>query len=242
MTSQTDRNPVMSDKTATDYSAEWEFIKADLEQIEIEDDCPVDNLVSEKQQRLLVASLYSDLRDRQPFLAAANVGLFYGKSIPPLVPDVLLSFGIAIPEDWSEKENRSYFTWNFGKLPEVAIEIVSNAVGNELGNKLNLYESAGVGYYVVFDPLQFLTQEKLQVFARGATHYHKLQEPWLAEIDLGLRLWEGEFEGKLETWLRWCRRDGTILRTGDERAEIERERADRLGQKLRELGIDPDTL
>ncbi|MCY6488699.1 hypothetical protein [Leptolyngbya sp. GGD] len=41
-----------------------------------EDDTPVDNLQSEKQQRLLVEPLYSAKPIPSPFLAAANVGLF----------------------------------------------------------------------------------------------------------------------------------------------------------------------
>jgi hypothetical protein len=39
-----------------------------------EDDTPVDNFPSAKQQRLLVSSLYSFL-ELQPFLTEANVGI-----------------------------------------------------------------------------------------------------------------------------------------------------------------------
>ena len=57
---------------------------------------------------------------------------------------------------------------------------------------------------------------------------------------MGLTLWDGTFEGQQQTWLRWCDREGEILRTGDERAENERQRAERLAQLLRERGINID--
>ncbi|WP_269086014.1 hypothetical protein [Chroogloeocystis siderophila] len=39
---------------------------------------------------------------------------------------------------------------------------------------------------------------------------------------------------------RWCDRDGSLIATGDERAETERQRAERLAEILRSQGIDPD--
>lgn len=108
----------------------------DISHLVTEDDTPVDNLISEKQQRLLTASLYSSFSGDVPFIAMANVGLFYGIEQPALVPDVLLSLNVENPQDWSKKENRSYFIWEFGKPPDAVIEIVSNKVGNELGSKL----------------------------------------------------------------------------------------------------------
>ena len=50
------------------------FYIPDANQLITEDDTPVDNFVSEKQQRLLVSSIYSSFHN-QTFLAAANVGI-----------------------------------------------------------------------------------------------------------------------------------------------------------------------
>ena len=47
----------------------------------------MDNIFSEKQQRLLTEPLYSGGLDR-PFAAMANVGVFYQTHQPPLVPDM----------------------------------------------------------------------------------------------------------------------------------------------------------
>jgi hypothetical protein len=64
-----------------------------------EDDTPVDNLASEKQQRLLVGSLYSSLQN-QIFLAAANVGVYHTYGEPAIVPDVFVSFDVQTPQNW----------------------------------------------------------------------------------------------------------------------------------------------
>ena len=90
-----------------------------------EDDTTVDNLASAKQQRLLVGSLYSSLQN-QVFLAEANVSVYHTYGEPPIVPDVFISFDVQIPENWWEKQNRSYLVWNFGKFPELVLETVSN--------------------------------------------------------------------------------------------------------------------
>ena len=60
----------------------------DMGHIITEDDTAVDNVFSEKQQRLLVEPLYSSWQPGKPFFAAANVGVFYAIRQPPLVPDM----------------------------------------------------------------------------------------------------------------------------------------------------------
>ena len=104
----------------------------DISHLVIEDDTPVDNFQSEEQQRLLVEPLYSSKVLPTPFLAAANVGLFYKLKGDPIVPDILLSLGVQRADDLSQRQNRSYFVWEFGKVPEVCVEIVSNQEGDEL--------------------------------------------------------------------------------------------------------------
>ncbi len=62
------------------------FYIPDADKLITEDDTPIGNFASEKQQRLLVGSLYSSLQ-KQPFLAAANVGVYYTDLKPAIVPD-----------------------------------------------------------------------------------------------------------------------------------------------------------
>src|SRR5689334_13423236 len=110
-----------------------------------EDDTPVDNVYSEKQQRLLTEPLYSSWSGpdgRGKFVAMANVGLFYSDTKPAIVPDGLLSVGVEAPDDMWPREHRSYFIRKYGKSPEVVIEVVSNREGKELDDKPRIYAEA----------------------------------------------------------------------------------------------------
>lgn len=172
------------------------------------------------------------------------------------MPDVFLSLNVQVPQDWHQKEHRSYFFWEFGKPPEVVIEIVSNKEGNELGSKLRDYTQIGVTYYVVYDPLQQLGETLLRVYGLREAHYVELSEPWLEQVGLGLTLWQGKFEDIEDVWLRWRDRSGNVILTGAERAEQaesrlqgteslleqERKRSERLAEQLRALGVEPDRL
>lgn len=238
------------------------FYIPDANQLVTEDDTPVDNFASAKQQRLLVSSLYSSLQN-QIFLGESNVGIYHIYKKPPIVPDVFLSLDVQLPENWWEKQNRCYLVWEFGNSPEVVIEIVSNKIGDELGDKLKTYEHMRVSYYIVYDPNQQLGEKQLRIYQLIGRRYIETSETWLEQVELGLTLWSGEFEGRQDTWLRWCYQDGTVLPTGDERAqtaeqlaqtaeqqaEDERQqkeqalsRAEILAEKLREMGINPDNL
>ncbi len=179
----------------------------DLSHIVIDDDRAMVNLFSERQMRLLVESLYTSWPgsgDDRNFIAMANVGVFAHLYAPPLVPNVLISTDVPLPPDLSKKEQRAYFVWEYGKPPDIVVEIVSNKVGGELGDKLLDYARMGVGYYVVYDPQRYISQEPLRIFTRQGLRFAEVTERWLAQTELGLMLWEGEYEGTHGVWLRWC--------------------------------------
>ena len=95
-------------------------LSVDVEALVTEDDTPVDNMPSEKQQRLLTEPLYSSWAGPgagRRFLAAANVGVFAEARNPAIVPDVFLSLDVQVAADWWDKRHRSYFVWEFGKPP-----------------------------------------------------------------------------------------------------------------------------
>ena len=244
-----------------------------MQTIVTEDDTPLDNLFSAIQARLLIESLYaswSHPRFGRRFIANGNVGVFYAFRQPPVVPDVFLSLDVVLPANLMKKTNRSYFIWEYGKPPDLVVEIVSNAEGGEerVDDKLGIYAQMRVGRYVVYDPGQQTGAELLRVYALSHGQLVRTEERWFEELGLGVVLWQGVYEGSEETWLRWCDRDGAIIPTGEERAEAERiraeaereraeaeharaeaeriraeaerERAERLAAKLRAAGIDPD--
>jgi len=231
----------------------------DISDLVTEDDTPVDNFFSAELQRLLVETLYSSWAqtcDRK-FVADANVGIFSAIKRPPIVPDMFLSLDVEVDRDFRQKSNRSYFVWEMGKPPDVAIEVVSNQFGNELGSKLREYAAIGVSYYAVFDPFAQLGDRLLRVFGLHEGRYQEMSPVlgnnaqalfWLEQVELGLLVKSGEYEGKQDTWLRWCDRNGEIYLAGRELAKQaeallnqERQKSERLAEQLKKLGIEPDS-
>lgn len=254
-------------------SSSWLASTPNIEHLVTEDDTPVDNLPSEKQQRLLTEPLYSSWTGPgagRTFLAAANVGIFYLARNPAIVPDVFLSLDVEVAQEWWQKEHRSYFLWEFGKPPEVAIEIVSNTEGGEDGEKRQKYARMRISYYVIYDPLRQVLPDVLTVYRLSGFAYERQASTQFPDLQLGLTLWEGPYEGKHDTWLRWTDEHGVVIPTGKERADqaevqvgqahqraeqerLEKEQAfqqlaqarqhaERLAALLRQLGHEPPPL
>jgi len=236
-----------------------------------ETDEPLDNLFSEKQMRLLTEALYASWNPGRPFWVAANVGMYEALNAKAVVPDVFLSLDTT-SEQAKEFGSKCYFFWDHGKPPEVVIEIVSNADGGELERKLQRYAKLHVDHYVVFDPFAYLSSEPIQAYVlTGGVYQKRPGADFFATVEgLQLRRWTGVYEGQNETWLRWADQGGTLIATGTERANAEAKRADAeskranaesdranaesdrartesaradaFAARLRELGIDPESL
>jgi hypothetical protein len=209
----------------------------------------------------------SPLFAERGFLADSNVGVFATIYKGAIVPDVFLSLDVDLPPNFHEKRYRSYFIWEYGKPPDVVIEIISDLRGGELGKKMAEYARMRVPYYVIFDPARHFKTVPLRFFKLDLSAYEERASAWFPDVGIGLALWEGTYEGVPGIWLRWCHQDGTVIPTSaeyaeqerqraeqaDERAEQERqraeqaderaeqanERAERLRAQLRALGVEP---
>ncbi len=229
----------------------WDFDEL-VERLVTEDDEPVDNIFSAKHQRLLTETLYSSWKPlpdeehpNQPrsFFADSNIGIFFSVHEPPLVPDVFISLDVTAPEDLYVKTGRSYMLWEYGKVPEVVVEIVSNKEGGELDRKLKTYARKGIHYYIVFDPLRLLSEDALRVYEPGLLNNYRRREDFrLPDVGLGLTFWQGAFEGTTAEWLRWTDENGDLLLTGAERAADAENHTALLAEKLRQLGVDPNQI
>ncbi|MBE9125147.1 MULTISPECIES: Uma2 family endonuclease [unclassified Coleofasciculus] len=140
-------------------------------------------------------------------------------------------------------------TWQKMFNPFVVVELLSPETEREdLGEHLEelhpdptkweVYEQIlHIPYYVVFDG----KSDRLRVFQFAGNCYTELElrEPrvWMNDIQLGLGLWQGVYQGLERLWLRWYKADGRWILTPEER---EQEHARRLAQQLRDLGIEPD--
>ncbi len=212
-----------------------------VEHLATENNMPVDNWFSEKQQRLLTAPLYDSWQgpsDDRPFLVAANVGIFYAVRKPPLVPNVFLSVDARPPADWWAKPRRSYFTWEFGGyiIPRVVIDIVSDARSVDFAAKFDLYAWPRIPYCVIFDPKDQMQKGMLRAYELKPLRTYVERSPdILPGACLGLRLWQGVFEGQEDTWLRWQDESGALIPTGAERAAQEKDRAERAESRAERL-------
>ena len=206
----------------------------DYDTIVVHADAPLRSIYCERQARLLTGTLHDSWAGPHrggDFLAFAGVGLYYALREPPLVPDVTVCQGLRLG-DLVEKCNNSYFLWEHGIRPDVVIEIVADARGGELAHKRERCQLIGATYYVVWDPFRILGDQRLHAFALHATGY-QVTGPAFPSIGLGVSEWHGLVEGAEERWLRWSNLDGRLIPTAAERA-------DRLAEKLRSLGVDPD--
>ena len=208
-------------------------LEPDLSHLVTEDDEPVDNRFSERQQRLLPHLLFSSWPQGKPFEALSDVGLFYALDEPAVAPDFMLSVGVKPRPLTSDTKDRSYLIWVYGKPPDLCIEVVSNLKGRELGEKMELYARIRVTYYVVYDPFLLLGDRKVRAFCLNGGRYTEIlvTDPfYLDELGLGLTLWDGVIEDTEGCWLRFVDKEGRMLLTGEEalvqeRARVERERA-----------------
>jgi hypothetical protein len=82
-------------------------------------------------------------------------------------------------------------------------------------------------------------------------NFHQMSKGrfWIPELELFLGIWPGERLCQTMNWLRWWDSDGNLLLWSSEKAEQERQRAEQehqraelLAAKLRELGIDPNSI
>ena len=127
----------------------------DYDTLVTEDHKPVERIFIEKLYRLLADPLYASWPgpgEGRPFLVLVNVGWFYQRKTPAVVPDCLLSLDVTCPADLQVKEGHSYYQWDMGKQPDVVVEIVSDRTGGEESYKKGLYARLGVPYYAVYDP------------------------------------------------------------------------------------------
>jgi Uma2 family endonuclease len=181
-------------------------------------------------------------RDRPDVFVAGDL-LWYpveGKPDVRTAPDVLVAFGR--PGGYRS----SYKQWEEGGIPpQVVFEVLSpgNSL-HEMVRKLRFYEQYGVEEYYSYDP----DHQSLEVWGRrpdGGLDLVEYGKEWISprlgvKFDMGtgdLRLIRPDGR-PFETYLELARRAEQV----EQRADLAEQRAARLAAKLRELGIDPDTL
>jgi Uma2 family endonuclease len=193
-------------------------------------------LADNTKQFQWIMMLQGNLEAMLPDAFVAGDLLWYpseGKADIRQAPDVLIAFGRP------RGHRGSYRQWEEGNIiPQVVFEILSpgNRAG-EMQRKLEFYERYGVEEYYLYDPEDFY----LSGWIRDREHL-RLIDPIDGFISprLGVR-----FLAPGDSELVILRPDGSRFLTFLELSEVrdqEQQRTARLAAKLRELGVDPDTL
>jgi hypothetical protein len=149
-----------------------------------------------------------------------------------LAPDCMVVFGRP------QGERGSYRQWEEGGLaPQVVFEVLSpGKTPLEMMDKLRDYERYGVEEVYYYEPLE----GELRAWVRQGGRLNAIsQVEGFESPRLKIRFWPAAGGMKIE------RPDGTAFESFMEvaqRAERERQRADRMAERLRSAGIDPDAV
>jgi Uma2 family endonuclease len=233
------------------------------EELPDSDDTPVDNELQDIIPGLLKAILAMAWAERMDWFFGVDMGIYYDPDLPAIVPDGFLSLGVE--RFYDENLRPSYVLWEEKKLPILALEvIISQTYRGEYSTKKAEYARLGFLYYVVYNPFR-RRKPRLEVY-KLVNNAYELQDGnpvWLPEIGLGIGRERGTYLGIPREWLYWYNQQGERLLTPEEQAKLAQQqtqqaqqeaqqakqqvqqaqrRAQLLAERLRSLGIDPDSL
>ena len=191
---------------------------------------------------------------------AIDMYLYYDSNNPTLYkrPDWFAVVGV--DRLYNKIDSRSsYVVWDEQVNPIVVVELLSPGTEKEdLGEtvreinkpptKWEVYEQIlKIPYYVIYDKYS----KKFMVFQLMRGYYEELDITegiiWMEAIQLYLGLWYGNYDGLTREWLRWFDGSKNLIPLEKEetlaqkqRAEAAEQRAEKLAEQLRALGIDPN--
>ena len=175
---------------------------------------------------LLFLTLRMYLEGLREAFVAIDLAIFYSeeqlRSRDFLAPDFMVVL------DTPNIARRSWVTWHEGgRTPNIVIEMLSSGTaGRDRGDKQEIYEQRlHVNEYFQYDPVRHVGA----AFRLNGPHFEAITAEdgprWYCEqLDLYLTVWDGEFQGVRNRWLRWAKPDGTLLPTPEELLARYRER------------------
>lgn len=234
----------------------------DHTQLPESDDSFVKNFQEHPQSLMLTDSIGPTLERIHPdgqYAIGQDCGLYWRETEPPEkgaeAPDWF--YVPNVPPRLAGEIRRSYVLWREFIAPTIALEFASGDGSEEHDQTpLSYAEDSGtirpgrfwvyeriarIPYYGIF----FVNSGELEMYELVGGQYQRMTAndrghypvPPL-EVELGV--WEGSYQNQTQCWLRWWDLQGNLLLTGSERAIAAEEKAARLAERLRELGVDPD--
>lgn len=225
------------------------------EELPDSDDTPVDNELQDLIPGLLKAILALLWKERWDWFFGVDMGIYYDPDKAPIVPDGFLSLGVERLID--EELRLSYVLWEENVVPIFVLEVVSQKLRGEYTKKKQKYAELGVLFYAVYSSRR-RKKPRLEVYRLvNGTYVLQSGNPvWLPEIGLGIGRERGAYQGIAREWLYWYDEQGQRLLTPEERISVAEElvtveqqrrieaerRSQLLAERLKALGIDPETL
>jgi Uma2 family endonuclease len=208
-----DERTRVSTPTVVSGVLEWETEELPTEdELGVEDDKPAESTRHRDQSDLMRHLLKRVLGHREDVCIASDLGVFYQHLHPPVVPDVMVVFGV------EKRDRKAYLMWNEGKGPDWVLELLSeSSAEKDRETNYGLYEQhVRVPEYVWFNPDD---PKELRGFRLVGDEYEEVSP------DEHGRLWSkvlGHSLGVHEGWLRLYDSDGNLVLTGNEEAQQER--------------------
>ncbi len=219
------------------------------DELPYDDGEPMESPKHRGQMNLLIETLVIHLGPRRDIYVGGNMALYYSE-LQARNNDFRAPDFFVVLNAIEDRERKSWVVWQEnGRTPDVVIELLSASTEREdRGRKMQIYAGLKVAEYYLYDP----HDERFEGYRLDQDRYLPMARRPDGDLDcraLGLRLgvaW-ADYWSLPGNWLRFKRADGELLLTGRELAEIERARADsaearaeRLAERLRALGLDPE--
>jgi Uma2 family endonuclease len=203
------------------------------------DETPVDNELQNETPNLLLEILRWIWRDRSDWFWGIDMAVYYEPDLAQpehsksIVPDGFLALEVEQRRP-DEGGRSSYSLWQ-EKVPILVLEVVSKTYNGEYDDKLTKYQSLGILYYVIYNPLAGKGKRKkrhqfMDVYKLTNGKYELMplagladggRMAWLDEIGLGIGYERGMRGDWQRDWLYWYDRSGVKYPTDSERAEQE---------------------
>ncbi|GFZ94972.1 hypothetical protein CYANOKiyG1_05990 [Okeania sp. KiyG1] len=214
----------------------------------------VKNFQEHPQSIILTDSITPVLQRIHPdgeYAIGQDCGIYWRETDPPeqgaVCPDWF--YVPNVPPLLDGQYRRSYVIWREHIAPFIALELASGDGAEERdrtpvsrtseGKKIKpgkfwVYEQViRIPYYGIYE----ITSGHLEVYHLVDGYYQQMSPNErghypIERLGVELGLWQGNYDNQFMLWLRWWDAEGNLLLIGNERAEIEKARAERAESEL----------
>lgn len=212
----------------------------------------VKNFQEHPQSILLTDSIRPILQQLHPdnqYAIGQDCGIYWRITEPPErgaeAPDWF--YVPNVPPMLNDQFRRSYVLWQEYIAPLIVLEFVSGDGSEERDNtpitgKFWVYEQAiRVPFYGIYE----VKKASVEVYRLVDGRYELMKTNErdrypISAMGVELGIWQGQYQNMEAPWLRWWDAQGNLLLSSDEQLEQERLRTERLAERLRQMGINPD--